>query len=263
MSENDPVTAPVPLKTLLADDVAFDDWRFEERWGAAFLVVDEALHASPFDLDGTLPENQVWEGAAPARKTTQTVVYLLRRRIAEPGRPVTIGRTEATDVVVNDRTISKLHAFVDVQRDGSARVTDAGSKNGTAVSGVKLSAPPDGAPGTARPGDVVTFGTVNGQYLDLRGMRKFLGTHPDRRSSSSQQQKAGARVERVVSPESGRNMMSAVVDALAAVKSFRERGVELDIAGGAKTLTDLDRPDLSSSSSGPSAATPKTEEDAP
>lgn len=172
---------PCALSALLRDDAALDDGALAARYGTSFLLVEVELAASPFDFDGTLPELPVAQAMATAApRAVSATVYALRRRIGTANRPLTIGRTKATDVVIDDKTVSKLHAFFATQDDGTLRLTDAGSTNGTFVDGVRLRAPPAGQEHVVAPGDVVRFGTVKGRYLDLAALRVWLGTHPER-----------------------------------------------------------------------------------
>jgi pSer/pThr/pTyr-binding forkhead associated (FHA) protein len=52
---------------------------------------------------------------------------------------ITIGRTGNNDVVINDTSISRLHAYIRRDRDGWV-VADAGSKNGSWMKGSALEA---------------------------------------------------------------------------------------------------------------------------
>lgn len=65
------------------------------------------------------------------------------------------GRDQQVDLVINDTTVSRKHAQIEVIADGTARLTDLGSLNGTMVNEQRLT-------GTTalKPGDSVTFGTV-------------------------------------------------------------------------------------------------------
>ena len=54
------------------------------------------------------------------------------------GRGITVGRTGNNDVVLDDGTVSRFHAWFQREPDGSYTVTDAGSKNGSFVTGVRL-----------------------------------------------------------------------------------------------------------------------------
>jgi hypothetical protein len=76
-------------------------------------------------------------GDGPARGIE---VYPLAKK---PGAPfadmITVGRTANNDVVVNDITVSRFHAFFR-QRGAVWSVCDAGSKNGTSLDGTVLEA---------------------------------------------------------------------------------------------------------------------------
>ena len=54
------------------------------------------------------------------------------------GRGITVGRTGNNDVVLDDGTVSRFHAWFQREPDGGFVLTDAGSKNGTFVAGVRL-----------------------------------------------------------------------------------------------------------------------------
>ncbi len=66
-----------------------------------------------------------------------------------------IGRDSQVDLVVNDGTVSRRHAQIDVAEDGQIRLTDLGSLNGTLVNDRKVSGAIE-----IKSGDAVTFGTV-------------------------------------------------------------------------------------------------------
>jgi pSer/pThr/pTyr-binding forkhead associated (FHA) protein len=55
------------------------------------------------------------------------------------GLGVTVGRTRNNDLFINDERISRFHAFFQI-RDGSWAISDAGSRNGTFVDGLRLDA---------------------------------------------------------------------------------------------------------------------------
>lgn len=65
-------------------------------------------------------------------------VYALAKK---PGAPfadmITVGRTPNNDVVVNDITVSRFHAYFKL-RDNEWVICDSGSKNGTFLAGVRL-----------------------------------------------------------------------------------------------------------------------------
>ena len=71
-----------------------------------------------------------------------------------PGRPFVLGRAVTSDVPVADPTISRRHAELTAV-DGSLRIRDLDSSNGTFVNGARVSE------AVAVPGDVITFGKVS------------------------------------------------------------------------------------------------------
>lgn len=101
-------------------------------------------------------------GAHAARRivaTTRTVSLPLRkRRAAERPFPnrVCVGRAGNCDVVLADRSISRLHGWFERTENGMA-IADAGSKNGTHVNGQKVE---EKYLMLLQPGDRVAFGDV-------------------------------------------------------------------------------------------------------
>jgi pSer/pThr/pTyr-binding forkhead associated (FHA) protein len=84
---------------------------------------------------------------------------------------ITIGRTPNNDVVINDPSVSRLHAYV--KRSGDAwSVTDAGSKNGSWLRGIALEPRKEsGLP----PSAVLRFGEVDVTFYLSRDLIAVLG----------------------------------------------------------------------------------------
>jgi serine phosphatase RsbU (regulator of sigma subunit) len=72
----------------------------------------------------------------------------------EPGTYV-IGRVPPADLMVNDATVSRRHAQLDIAANGKIRLTDLNSLNGTQVNDRKITGSVD-----IKVGDAITFGTV-------------------------------------------------------------------------------------------------------
>lgn len=99
-----------------------------------YRALDPALTASqtltieedyPDDGDGTLPYGK----ELPA-ETDLEVYPLAKKAGASFQDKITIGRTFNNDVVINDTSVSRLHAYI--RRDGNGWIiADAGSKNGS------------------------------------------------------------------------------------------------------------------------------------
>jgi pSer/pThr/pTyr-binding forkhead associated (FHA) protein len=91
------------------------------------------------------------------------------------GRGITVGRTGNNDVVLDDGTVSRFHAWFQRETDGRYSVTDAGSKNGSFLSGVRLT-PRRAAPVTD--GSRLRFGHVELTFYLSSGFAKLLARRP-------------------------------------------------------------------------------------
>ena len=68
--------------------------------------------------------------------------------------PVTIGRAANANLIVTDAQVSRMHARIELH-DGTLRVRDLGSRNGTLVN-----ARPIGVPTPVAPGDEIDVGSA-------------------------------------------------------------------------------------------------------
>ena len=101
------------------------------------------------------------------------VISIRQRSVQRHGMLITVGRASSNDVVVATRSVSKVHAFF--QPTGAGRgyqLTDAGSSNGTFVTGAQL-APQ--RPRALRNGDDIAFGDFNALFLEPQGFYEYLG----------------------------------------------------------------------------------------
>lgn len=89
--------------------------------------------------------------AEPARATAVLVISD-GREVTLGEAPVVIGRLSECDITIEDPNISRRHATVTIL-DGSYRITDLGSTNGTKVNGARISSQYDLADG-----DEITVG---------------------------------------------------------------------------------------------------------
>jgi hypothetical protein len=77
------------------------------------------------------------------------------------GRRINVGRGTDNDLYLNHTSVSKVHAAVRMNAEGTLMVADTGSTNGTHINGVRIPY------GEARPiatGDVVAFGEVEVRF---------------------------------------------------------------------------------------------------
>jgi hypothetical protein len=157
--------SPSPLSDFAIDARQLDDAAFASRHGSAFLVHHGAV-------GGMVPARrwqgtQVIEGPAEpdAAIEREFVVFAVRAsgRSSFPGF-ISIGRTRNNDVVVNDVSVSKFHAFC---REGNAGIElqDAGSANGTFVNEEAVPRKGEGQPRSLAAGDSVRLGNVRFTFL--------------------------------------------------------------------------------------------------
>lgn len=84
---------------------------------------------------------------------------------------ISIGRSRNKDIVLRHNTVSKFHAWLEMDETGTLFVADAGSKNGTRVKGTPV------APRTlvrVDPGDEVYFGSINVTYCPAEGIWELI-----------------------------------------------------------------------------------------
>lgn len=87
------------------------------------------------------------------------------------GRGITVGRTGNNDVVLDDGTVSRFHAWFQRETDGRFILTDAGSKNGSFVGGVRLT---PRRPSPIADGTRLRFGQVEVTFYLASGFTKVL-----------------------------------------------------------------------------------------
>ncbi len=84
---------------------------------------------------------------------------------------ISIGRARSNDLALPSAAVSKLHAHFTVDEDGSVRVTDAGSHNGTMLNGKRLVS---GEPVLLTPGDRLELGNVKAVFHTPQSLCDFL-----------------------------------------------------------------------------------------
>jgi pSer/pThr/pTyr-binding forkhead associated (FHA) protein len=83
---------------------------------------------------------------------------------------VTIGRTSNNDIVLDDASVSRFHAWIE-QTSQDWVIVDAGSRNGSTVGGRKL---PARAPVTLTNGLAVRIGALQLTYYTAQGFLEML-----------------------------------------------------------------------------------------
>jgi|GEM_PF-1317893 len=133
-----------------ASEVHLTPNQFAARFGDAFLLVTGATPAATGPFTVLQPETPVLTG--------EMMVATLRKTARNPTPFITVGRTPNNDVVLTERSVSKLHAYF-LLKDGVYKLLDAGSRHGTFIDGHPVPARGDGGALVVKPQQTLMFGT--------------------------------------------------------------------------------------------------------
>ena len=102
-------------------------------------------------------------------KSSKEVFKLTKQRIS-------IGRNKASQIVINNNTVSKDHAIIEFDEDYNPTIKDLNSSNGTYVNGEKLK----NIPLKLRNGDKIKFGKCEIEYIfESQNVLNDTKTEPD------------------------------------------------------------------------------------
>jgi hypothetical protein len=130
---------------------------FEEELRQA----DEAKRASELEVPHRSPFEKVPPVNLVARVTIRDNAYEAPLELIPGGRRLSVGRVSDNELTLNDSSVSKIHAALTMNPQGTLLVADTGSTNGTYINGRRI------AYGEARQiedGDVVGFGDVEVRF---------------------------------------------------------------------------------------------------
>jgi hypothetical protein len=143
--------------------------KFAAAHAYPFLIGINVLERIPWGRMHTLDVPRDFGGAlfaplSPSGGTESNVMILAVRKVQEAfPSMITVGRSANNDVVIDDRQISKLHAFF--KNDGDKlELFDAGSRNGTFVGSTQIKRKDPGA--TLTSGDRLRFGRLPFLFVD-------------------------------------------------------------------------------------------------
>ncbi len=131
------------LLTTLASRYLRDREAFARAWNHPVLLFQPdpaTAAAAAADPEEVRYRLQTASGVGvPTIAGTEPVVFPVRktRENAFP-RGVTLGRTRNNDVVLEDTSVSRFHAWIAQAPDGTWQLTDAGSRNGSSLDGESL-----------------------------------------------------------------------------------------------------------------------------
>lgn len=149
------------LVLVIEDDEGQDEWRFKTT----------TVATGKLALAQSLLEAGVSLAAAAARFRLLAVTKAADSPWSER---VSVGRARNNDVALPHRSVSKLHAHFSRNAEGQLLVTDARSRNGTRVNGVRVEA---NVASPVSTGDTIMFGAVSLTLTDAGGVFDLVGRH--------------------------------------------------------------------------------------
>jgi hypothetical protein len=151
-----------------ASQLSTDDFR--ERHGEAFLVHEAPLQA--LKPRARTKATIAIEAPAEASDNPPPVIELnfavfpVRRTGRSPfPNFISVGRAKSNDVIIEDESVSKFHAFFRRTEQGEFVLQDGGSKNGTHVGDDQVPDKNKGGPVVIDSGMRVRFGNVEMTFL--------------------------------------------------------------------------------------------------
>lgn len=167
----------VPLAEFVSVVGKLDERAFINRYGSAFLLHHGALgdlspalrpQATILAEPGKLPPSS----AAPQ---LDFLVFAVRQSEHSPFPAfISLGRTKNNDIVINDVSISKFHAYFRIGEGDTLLLQDSGSKNGTFINEKPVPTRDAGPAVALSAGDSLRFGTVTLTFLPAAAFRSFV-----------------------------------------------------------------------------------------
>jgi hypothetical protein len=146
--------------TSCADFVARHRFLFLWGLGRLFPHTDDKLKTQ---LEGVLRD--------PKAQPLELLVHRVRKTTDVDPEMITVGRAPSNDIVIDDSTVSKSHAWFR-ERGPRLELVDAGSRNGTWVGSLRL--PPRGSPVGIPVGQLLRFGLISFRLLDAEGLWRAI-----------------------------------------------------------------------------------------
>lgn len=122
---------------------------------------DEAKRAAADGVRIPKGEPPVPEVLVVARVTKRDGTNEIPLRFKPGGKRLNVGRASDNDLSFNDTSVSKIHATVMMNHEGTLLVADTGSTNGTFINGRRISY---GESRQIQDGDVLGFGDVEVRF---------------------------------------------------------------------------------------------------
>jgi hypothetical protein len=130
---------------------------FEEELRQA----DEAKRAAELEVPHVSPFEKIPDVNLVARVTIRDEVHEVPLALKPGGKRLSVGRVADNELALNDASVSKIHAAITMNAQGTLLVADTGSTNGTYINGRRISY---GEARQIEDGDVVGFGDVEVRF---------------------------------------------------------------------------------------------------
>jgi hypothetical protein len=130
---------------------------FEDELKAA----DEAKRVAKLEVPKRSPFEKIPDVELIARITMRGEIHEVPLALKPGGRRVSVGRVADNELVLNDTSVSKIHAALTMNQQATLLVADTGSTNGTYINGRRISY---GEARSIEDGDVVGFGDVEVRF---------------------------------------------------------------------------------------------------
>jgi hypothetical protein len=122
---------------------------------------DEAKRQAQLEVPHRSPFEKVPAVELIARVTLGEKVQEMPLSMIPGGKRLSVGRVSDNDLALNDGSVSKIHAALTMNTQGTLLVADTGSTNGTYINGRRISY---GEARQIEDGDVVGFGDVEVRF---------------------------------------------------------------------------------------------------
>src|SRR6185295_20231651 len=111
------------------------------------------------------PQRSPFEKIAPVNLIARIIIQDNAREVPldliPGGKRLSVGRVADNELALNDASVSKIHAALTMNPQGTLLVADTGSTNGTYINGRRISY---GEARQIEDGDVVSFGDVEVRF---------------------------------------------------------------------------------------------------
>jgi hypothetical protein len=135
---------------------------FEEELRQA----DEARRAATREVPHRSPFEKIPDVNLIARVTIRNEAHEVLLALKPGGKRLSVGRVSDNELALNDASVSKIHAALTMNQQGTLLVADTGSTNGTYINGRRISY---GEARQIEDGDVVGFGDVEVRFRKSEG----------------------------------------------------------------------------------------------